>query len=84
MIFFQCIERIIQGTGDRSDLICFGGIKFVQVFLQRWSRVYFIGYAVHTGQQNCGKGQVGVAGGIRTAVLNPFFFWRVGMRWNAY
>src|SRR5258705_13564323 len=65
VIAFERVKRLVERSGRRFHLLCFGGRGVIEIFVDRAAWIDAVVYAVEAGHQHRGEGQIGIAGGIR-------------------
>src|SRR5208283_806837 len=71
MVTFQGVEHLAQRARGAPDLLGFLGLEVVQVLVDRIAWVDLVLDAIQSGHEHGGEGEVGVAGRIRAAELDP-------------
>ncbi len=77
MVLLEAVERLLEAARHLRDVLQLLRRQPVDVLVQRVPGVDFVLHAVEARHQLRGKGQVGVAGGVRAAELQPL---RLGAR----
>jgi len=75
MVPFEEIQRLAEAAGDVRDFFQLFGRQLVDVLVERFAWVDFVLDAIQARQQHGGKGDIGIGGWIRRAILDAFALW---------